>query len=34
MPYADWVAQHQTGADAAKQAAFRKAFAENVGKQG
>jgi hypothetical protein len=32
MPYADWVAQHQTGADAAKQAAFAKAFAENVGK--
>lgn len=33
MPYADWVAQHQTEADAAKEAAFRKAFAENVGKQ-
>lgn len=32
MPYADWVAQHQTEADAAKQAAFRTAFAENVGK--
>jgi hypothetical protein len=31
MPYADWVALHQTGADAAKQAAFTKAFAENVG---
>lgn len=33
MPYADWVAQHQTEADAAKQAAFAKAFAENVGKK-
>ncbi|AZL59007.1 DUF1244 domain-containing protein [Tabrizicola piscis] len=33
MPYADWVAQTQTGADAAKQAAFQKAFAENVGKK-
>jgi hypothetical protein len=33
MPYADWVAQNQTGADAAKQAAFQKAFAENVGKK-
>ncbi len=33
MPYADWVAQHQTEADAAKQAAFRTAFAENVGKK-
>jgi hypothetical protein len=32
MPYADWVARHQTEADAAKQAAFRTAFAENVGK--
>jgi hypothetical protein len=32
MPYADWVASHQTGADAAKKAAFDKAFAENVGK--
>jgi hypothetical protein len=31
MPYADWVAQTQTDADAAKQAAFRQAFAENVG---
>jgi hypothetical protein len=34
MPYADWVAQHQTEADATKQAAFQKAFAENVGKKG
>jgi len=32
-PYADWVAQHQTEADAAKKAAFDKAFAENVGKK-
>jgi hypothetical protein len=31
MPYATWVAQTQTEADAAKQAAFRQAFAENVG---
>ena len=31
MPYATWVAQNQTEADAAKQAAFQKAFAENVG---
>ncbi len=34
MPYADWVARHQTEADAAKKAAFEKAFAENVGKPG
>ncbi len=32
MDYADWVAQHQTEADAAKQAAFTEAFARNVGK--
>jgi hypothetical protein len=31
MPYADWVAQHQTDADAAKKAAFKVAFRENVG---
>ncbi len=31
MPYADWVASHQTEADEAKKAAFAKAFAENVG---
>ncbi len=31
MPYADWVERHQTEADAAKQAAFREAFARNVG---
>jgi hypothetical protein len=34
MPYADWVASHQTAADAAKQAAFQKAFAENVSNKG
>ena len=33
MPYADWVAQNQTPADADKQTAFAKAFAENVGKK-
>lgn len=31
MPYAEWIAQNQTEADAAKKAAFAKAFAENVG---
>lgn len=31
MPYADWVARNQTEADAAKQEAFRIAFAQNVG---
>jgi uncharacterized protein len=31
MPYATWVAQHQTEADAAKKAAFEEAFAKNVG---
>lgn len=30
MPYADWVAQHQTEANAAKKAAFEVAFRENV----
>ena len=30
MPYADWIAQHQTEADAAKKAAFEVAFRENV----
>jgi hypothetical protein len=34
MPYADWVAQNQTAADADKQAAFAKAFRENVGDPG
>ncbi len=32
MPYEDWRAANQTEADAAKKAAFEKAFAENVGK--
>lgn len=32
MPYADWVAQHQSEADPTKQAAFQQAFAANVGK--
>jgi uncharacterized protein len=31
MPYADWVAQNQTAADAVKKAAFDVAFAQNVG---
>ncbi len=31
MPYADWVARHQTPADAAKLAAFEVAYRENVG---
>ncbi len=31
MPYADWVAQNQTPADAGKQAAFAAAFSRNVG---
>ena len=31
VPYADWRAQHQTDADPAKQAAFREAFAANLG---
>ncbi len=34
MPYADWVAQTQTEADAGKTAAFDAAFAENVGRKG
>lgn len=34
MPYADWVAQNQTAADAGKQAAFQQAFDQNVGKKG
>ena len=32
MPYEDWKAAHQTGVAPEKQAAFEKAFAENVGK--
>ncbi len=31
MPYDEWKAKHQTEASADKQAAFEKAFAENVG---
>ena len=31
MPYANWVAAHQTAADAAKQAAFAESFRANVG---
>ena len=31
MPYAEWVAAHQTPADEAKKAAFEVAFRENVG---
>ncbi len=31
MPHAEWVARYQAPADAAKQAAFAVAFAENVG---
>ncbi len=33
MSYDDWKAQHQTPASPEKQAAFQKAFAENVGEQ-
>lgn len=32
LPYDAWRAQHQTAADAAKQAAFAVAFEQNVGK--
>lgn len=31
MPYADWVARHQTEATEAQKEAFDRAFAENVG---
>jgi len=34
MPYAEWKEQHQTEASSDQQAAFGKAFAENVGKPG
>lgn len=34
MPYADWVAQHQTEADGARKAAFAEAFRANVGDKG
>ena len=33
MPYDDWKALHQTEASAEQQAAFKVAFAENVGKE-
>ncbi|MBZ0127811.1 MAG: DUF1244 domain-containing protein [Rhodobacteraceae bacterium] len=33
MPYADWTAMHQTEASADKQAEFKVAFAENVGRK-
>ena len=31
MPYGEWVARHQTEADAARKADFETAFARNVG---
>ncbi|MDD7971504.1 DUF1244 domain-containing protein [Roseinatronobacter alkalisoli] len=31
MPYSEWQAKYQTEANADKQAAFQKSFAENVG---
>ncbi len=34
MPYADWVAQHQTEASAEQKAAFTRSFAANVGPKG
>lgn len=34
MPYAEWRDKHQTEAGADKQAAFAKAFAQNVGPKG
>lgn len=34
MPYDQWVATHQREATAEQQAAFARAFAENVGKPG
>ena len=34
MPYEDWKAAHQAEADPDKQAAFREAFARNVGDEG
>ena len=34
MPYADWVARHQSAADPATQAAFAVAFAQNVAGDG
>jgi len=32
MPYSNWKAEHQTEANTEKQAAFKVAFAQNVGK--
>lgn len=34
MPYAEWRDKHQTAASPEKQAAFKVAFAENVGEPG
>lgn len=34
MPYADWVARHQTPADADTLAAFAESYARNVGNKG
>ena len=34
MPYDEWKARHQTEASADQQAAFKTAFAENVGDKG
>jgi uncharacterized protein len=34
MPYADWVAQNQSEADAAQKAAFDVAFKANIGDKG
>jgi len=34
MPFDDWKVQHQTEASPDKQAAFKTAFAENVGDKG
>ena len=34
MPYDDWKAAHQSEASAEQQAAFKVAFAENVGEDG
>jgi len=33
MPYAEWKAKYQTEANSGKQAEFKVAFAENVGKE-
>jgi hypothetical protein len=34
MPYADWVARHQTAATPEQKAAFAEAFRANVGERG